>query len=126
MLTLVNVYLFLVVESAVKHIFLISALQSAANGFYFTTYAYQFVSYTSNANRDRASGLMSLISNVLSLVFSMGSSLLFASFPDERGYRIIFLISSLSSLAALVVTFRFSPLEMANDDHKVYYLYAHG
>jgi YQGE family putative transporter len=125
MLALVNIYLFMAVESAVKHIFLIAALQSAANGFYFTTYACQFTSYTSNENRDRASGLMNLISNAISLAFSMGSSLLFASFPWEHGYRIIFLISSLSSLAALAVTFRLSPLTMANEDHKVYYLYAH-
>lgn len=125
MLALVNVYLFIAVESAAKHIFLISAIQSAANGFYYTTYACQFVNYTTNENRDRASGLLSLIANTLSLAFSMGSSILFAACPGAAGYRIIFLLSSLSALAAVAVTLRLSPLKMDGADRTVHYLYAH-
>ena len=125
LIMLVNAYLFFAVESAAKHIFLVSAVQSTANGFYFTTYACQFVNYTTNENRDRASGLMSLISNALSLAFSMGSSLLFAAYPGESGYRIIFLIALVVSLAGLVVSFRLAPLTTVSSDRTIYYLYAH-
>lgn len=125
LVTLVNVYLFAAVDEAANHIFLISALQSFANGFYFTTYACQFVNYTQNENRDKALGIMGVISNVLSLAFSIGSSLLFAAYPGNAGYRIIFLISFVASLVSLVFSFRLEPLTTVSSDRKMYYRYAH-
>lgn len=125
LITLVNVYLFAAVEEAANHIFLISALQSVANGFYFTTYACQFVNYTQNENRDKALGVMSIIANVLSLAFSMGSSLLFAAFPGNAGYRIIFLISFVAALVSMAFSFRLAPLTTVSSDRKLYYGYAH-
>ena len=125
MIAMINIYLFAAVTSASEHIFLISALQSAANGFFFTTYACQLINYTTNENRDKAVGLMSLISNALSLAFSMGSSVLFAVYPGEEGYRIIFLLSSVISLAAFAVSFRLAPLTTVSSDRTLYYRYAH-
>ena len=46
LIVLINVYLFVAVDRAAEHIFAVSVVQSTANGFYFTTYACQFVSYT--------------------------------------------------------------------------------
>ena len=66
LIVLVNVYLFVDVENAANNIYWVSAVQSIANGFYFTTYACQYVSYTTNENRDRAAGLTNLVTNALS------------------------------------------------------------
>lgn len=125
LIVLVNVYLLADVENAANNIYWVSAVQSIANGFYFTTYACQYVSYTTNENRDRAAGLTNLVTNALSLAFSIGSSLLFSFCPDAAGYRILFLISFVISLAALAISFKLSPLDALGSDRRVYYLHAH-
>ena len=125
LIVLINVYLFVAVDRAAEHIFAVSVVQSTANGFYFTTYACQFVSYTANENRDRASGLANLVTNVLSLLFSLGSSVLFGVYPGGAGYRILFLVAFAVSVAALALSFRLEPLRGEESGCTMYYLYAH-
>lgn len=125
LIMLVNFYLFIFVEKAAGHIFLISALQSVANGFYYTTYACQFVNYTTNDNRDKSSGIMNVVLGTLSLIFTLGSSLLFTFCPGEDGYRIIFLLALIFSACALIFSVRLAPLTTVSSDHTMYYIHAH-
>ncbi len=124
LIALSNLYLFLAVENAIEHIYAVAAIQSVANGFYFTTYACQYVSYTTNANRDRAAGLSSMVSNILSLVFSMGSSLLFSVRPGYAGYRLLFLFALAISLSAFVISFRLAPVNTVSAGRRSYYIHA--
>lgn len=124
LIVLSNLYLFLAVENAIDHIYAVAAVQSVANGFYFTTYACQYVSYTTNANRDKAAGLTNMISNIISLAFSMGSSLLFSIRPGYAGYRLLFLFALVLSLAAFVISFRLAPLNTVSADRRIHYIHA--
>lgn len=125
LLALMNAYLLAWVETAANHILLIAVIQSVANGFYYTTYACQFICYTTNANRDMASGLTSAITNTLSLVFSIGSSVLFCVMPGSAGYRVLFFMAFAMSLIALAASFRLAPLTTISQDRKIYYFHAH-
>ena len=89
-----NIYLYVAVENATNHLYWISALQSISNGFYFTTYACQYVSYTTNENRDKAAGIFALVANTLSLAISLGSGLLFRIYPGYAGYKLLFLFTA--------------------------------
>ena len=124
LMCLTNLYLFVAIESAAAHIYLVSAAQSIANGFYYTTYACQYVAYTTNENRDRASGIASLVANLLSLGVSMGSSVLFSLRPGYPGYRILFLFALAVSLGALAASFRLPKLTTVSAGRKIYYLHA--
>ena len=124
LIVLSNLYLFLAVENAIDYIYAVAAIQSVANGFYFTTYACQYVNYTTNSNRDKAAGLTNMVANILSLAFSMGSSLLFSVRPGYPGYRLLFLFALALSLVAFAISFPLAPLSTVNAGRRVYYIYA--
>lgn len=82
------------------------------------------MAYTTNENRDRASGIASLVANLLSLGVSMGSSVLFSLRPGYPGYRILFLFALAVSLGALAASFRLPKLTTVSAGRKIYYLHA--
>lgn len=123
-LTCMSIYVFVTVEDSIAHIYWIAALQSVANGFYFTTYACQFVSYTNDATRDKAAGLLSFFANLLSLGFSAGSMLVFKVFPGYPGYRLLFLFAAAVYILAFGVSLKLYPLTTVSSDPTIYYHHA--
>ncbi len=77
-------------EDISRHYMWIGGAISAANGFFYTTYALQLLAYANDENRDASYGLQSMLGSVISLTLPLLSSLLVAGFSDFTGYRILF------------------------------------
>lgn len=102
-------------EQGVRYIMYISAILSVANGFFFTTYSLQLLSYTQDSSRDADYGLQVVLGNVTGLVLPTLSGLLLAVFSDFTGYRILFLIGLTVSVTALYFSTKLSPLKASAD-----------
>jgi YQGE family putative transporter len=123
-LTAINVYLYLFVEKAANHLYWVSILQSLSNGFYYTTYACQYVSYTTNENRDRAAGIISLVANIFSLLVSVGSGLLFTLYNGFAGYKLLFLFAVIVSVTSFLFTLRLPAPNSVANGRMIYYGHA--
>ena len=106
-------------ESAVDVILLIGALISAANGFFYVTYALQLQAYTDNENRDACYGLQSLAGGILGLVLPAAVGLLLGAFTSFTGYRIMFLTGLLFALSAVVCALRLPPVTNVTPEVKL-------
>ncbi len=114
---LLFVFIIIVGEKAATDFFIIPALlRSAAAGFYYVTYSFQIIEYTTDENRDAASGISGTISSVIALVFPLASGLFLASFSGSfTGYRIFFGFLLGVTLLAFVFSLKLVPLKSAID-----------
>lgn len=89
---LLFIFIIAVGERAANELFLVPALlRSAGAGFYYVTYSFQIIEYTTDDNRDAASGISGTIASVIELVLPLVSGLFLASFAGSfTGYRIFF------------------------------------
>lgn len=97
-------------EKAVPHIQLISALISAANGFFFTTYALQLLAYATDETRDSCYGLQSVIGGALGILVPSLSGMLLSAFRDFTGYRLLFAAGILITVAAILFSYHLEPV----------------
>ena len=97
-------------EGAVKYIQWIAAMLSAANGFFYTTYALQLLDYVDDGSRDASYGLQTALSGVIGIVLPALTGVLLAAFSDFTGYRIIFFAGLTVSLGAVWLSGRLRPL----------------
>ncbi len=92
-------------ERAATDFFLVPALlRSAGAGFYYVTYSFQIIEYTTDDNRDAASGISGTIASIIELVLPLVSGLFLSAFAGSfAGYRIFF--GFLLGLTALAFVF---------------------
>lgn len=97
-------------EGAVKYIQWIAAMLSAANGFFYTTYALQLLNYVNDESRDASYGLQTALSGVIGIALPALTGMLLAAFSDFTGYRIIFFAGLAASLSAVWLSGKLKPL----------------
>jgi len=93
-------------EGAAMYIRLIAVLISAANGFFYTTYALQLLAYTTNATRDESYGLQNVIGGVIGIVIPALSGLLLSGFDSLCGYRMLFAIGLVITIVSILLSTR--------------------
>ena len=87
-------------ERAIPYIQWVSATLSAANGFFYTPYALQLLSYMNDQNRDACYGVQNALGGVIGIVLPLITGFVQVAFEDFSGYRIVFLIGLLLSFIA--------------------------
>lgn len=97
-------------EGAVNYITWIAAMLSAANGFFYTTYALQLLDYVNDESRDASYGLQTALSGVIGIILPALTGMLLAAFSDFTGYRIIFFVGLAVSLGAIWLSRQLRPL----------------
>ena len=97
-------------ESAIPYIQWTAAVISAANAFFFTTYALQLLAYTDDGNRDACYGVQNALGGLIGIVLPPLTGILLASFRDFTGYRIIFLLGLVVAAAAAFIALRLEPV----------------
>ena len=97
-------------EGAIPYIQWIAAVLSAANGFFFTTYALQILDYAQDDNRDACYGMQSALGGLIGIILPPLTGILLASFEDFTGYRIIFVLGLIVSVIAVCASLRLQPL----------------
>jgi len=89
---------------------LFAILNSFGAGYYFSIYSAQMLTYTSDQNRDQISGLIAVFGSVISVSMPLLSGFLISFFDSFIGYRIVFSLSALLALGALITTTKLPPL----------------
>ena len=103
-------------RAATDYYILCALLRSAAAGFYYVTYSFQIIEYTTDDNRDAASGINGTISSIIELVFPLLSGLFLASFAGSfTGYRIFFAFLLGITLLAFIFSLHLVPITRAID-----------
>ena len=126
--TYVACFLFVIIfaEKAATYFFIIALLVACSAGFYYVTYSWQIIEYTSDDNRDLASGFSSTLGYIIAFVFPLLSGVLLKAFPDSfTGYRILFGVLCLIAATAFIMSAKYlSPLTAAIDpaDKKIHVL----
>ncbi len=110
-------FIFIMIKgaAAAENYLLIGALLSCGAGFYYVTYSLQIMEYTTDSNRDSASGISNTISAIISIVFPLLSGILLSCFSGFTGYRILFGIVLGLVLAALFFSMRLTPIKNTYD-----------
>ena len=103
-------YLGIAGENAVYNIQWVAGVLSAANGFFYVTYALQLLAYAKDENRDLSYGVQSIISNTIGLILPTLSGLLLAAFTDFTGYRIMFFMGLAACAGAILFSTRLMPI----------------
>jgi len=88
----------------------VSVLMSSGNAFFFTSYTPMMLRYTTDENRDAASGALSFLATLLSLIIPVATGFFISSFGDLRGYRVLFALSSLLCALTIGLSFRLAPV----------------
>ena len=114
---LLFLFIIIVGEKAGTDYFLVPAFfRSAGAGFYYVTYSFQIIEYTTDDNRDAASGISGTISSVIALVFPLLSGLFLSAFSGSfTGYRIFFGFLLAITLLAFIFSLKLVPLKSAID-----------
>lgn len=97
-------------QRAAANVLWIGAVFSAANGFFFTTYALQLLEYVTDDTRDSSYGLQNALGGLIGILLPSVTGFLLARFSDFTGYTIIFMLGLIVSIASIVVVFRLEPL----------------
>ena len=87
------IFILILGEKAATDFFWIPALlKSFGSGFYYVSYSFEVVEYTTDENRDAAGGIEGTVNAIIALSFPILSGLLLSAFPqgDFTGYRILF------------------------------------
>ncbi|MBP1587189.1 MAG: hypothetical protein ILO53_02155 [Clostridia bacterium] len=104
-------------ESSATDWFMVPALLRAAGaGFYYVSYSFQIIEYTTDDNRDAASGISGTISSVIALILPLSAGFLLSDFSGTfTGYRIFFVALLGISTLGFVFSLRLSPLRKSID-----------
>lgn len=103
-------------EGAIPYILCIGAVGAVAAGFYYTAYAVQIVEYLTDETRDRAHGVMGVMTGIVTLGLPLLSAVVISALG---GYRALFLLGFAVCTAAFAFTFR---LPASANNHKDEYL----
>ncbi|MBR5059404.1 MAG: hypothetical protein IKX06_01365 [Clostridia bacterium] len=112
-------FLFIIVtgERSATDLFVVPALLRAAGaGFYYVTYSFQIVEYTTDDNRDAASGIGGTVSSVIALILPLLAGLFLSGFHGSfSGYRIFFSALLCIATLGLIFSLRLAPLRRSVD-----------
>ncbi len=81
---------------------LFAVLLSFGAGYYYSVYSAQMLSYTNDNNRDLVAGALGLFGSIISITLPLLSGLLINWFGTSTGYMIVFGLSALLALFALI------------------------
>lgn len=106
-------------ERAAQYYIPIAVVLSIAAGFYYVTWCLQIVSYTDDSNLYMSTGLINVVSSVISLTLPILTGLVLSFFVDFTGYRILFGFVLVLALLALFFSTRLAPLREFDNSRQV-------
>lgn len=121
-------FIFIIVfgKTAAEYFWILGLLMSFGAGFYYVSYASEILEYTTDENRDAASGVTSVTSSFINLLFPPASGLILGLFAanDFTGYRVLFAaMLGIIALAFLANT-KLTPLTKTHDENdRSFYLF---
>lgn len=98
-------------QYAVPYIQWIAILFSAANGFFYTTYALQLLMYSDDKTRDACYGLQNVLGGLVGILLPTLTGTVLASFHDFTGYQFIFGVGFGVAVLSVYISMKLKPIE---------------
>lgn len=104
-------------KAAIDFFWVPALLRSFGAGFYYVSYSFEVVEYTTDENRDAAGGIEGTINAIIALAFPILSGLLLSAFPEGNftGYRILFGCLLGVVAAAFLFSLKLEPMQRTFD-----------
>lgn len=98
-------------------------LISFGAGYYYAVYSVQMLHYTDDSNRDAISGVLTVLGTIISLILPIISGYITRVFNEFVGYKIVFGLVALISLAAIFTTAKLQKIEKREKDIRFAYVF---